>query len=159
MLCLGRIRLLFRLQITPHRWHRYICLNFSFLLLFQHWKTALLQHLLFSNFLLRRCKKIIEFFILKIDFTKSACFSTCIFIFSFLSNLFDEFSIERFPIWPIFNSGQCFISFYDLVQILLFSMFIWFTCGAMMFKIRFIWDACFFPYSFHWIKFSSKFSF
>ena len=67
--------------------------------------------------------KIIEFFF-KINFNKSACFSICIFIFNFLFNIFDEFSIKKFSIESIFNSNQCFISFYDLIQISLFSMLI-----------------------------------
>ena len=50
--------------------------------------------------------KIIEFFVSKIDFNKSACFSIYIFIFNFLSNLFDKFSIERFSIRSIFKSNQ-----------------------------------------------------
>ena len=69
-------------------------------------------------------------------------------------NLFDEFSIDEFLIdkflidkfstRSIFNFDQCFLSFHDLVQISLFSILIWFTCEVIMFKIRFIWDKCFF---------------
>ena len=72
--------------------------------------------------------------------------------------LFDKFSIDKFFIWSIFNSNQCFVSFHDFIQISLFSMFVWFTCEAIMFKIWFIWDACFFSFSCHWIKFSLNIS-
>ena len=145
MLCLRKIRLLFRLQITQHRQHWYICLSFSFLLLLQRWKTALLQHLLFSSFLLRLYKKTSNFLFWNLFSINLHVFQLGSFFFNFLFNLFDEFSIEEFSVWSIFNSSQWFISFHHLIQISIFSIFfVWLTCDVTMFEVRLIWNTCFF---------------